>query len=305
MRLSWRARGCSRPLATRAGRDREPDRLDRASDDSRPRPSSDRRLRRLPRGARARRRRPDRPRGDRDPRVRAAHVAHARRLPARDRRRVPAGRGAVRPTGTRLCVQLFHGGREQIATAPRSPALAPSAVPSPVSARSRERRAATSSSRSSPATRGSRARGRGWARRGRDLRGASLPDRAVLRSRAQSSRATPGPRACPSGDRAGQFALPRPDSRSGRAFPVTPGTRRRSRRSPSREGVDYLSVALGESSSYLGSVGIVPPPPCRRRRRCRPCLELPARSACRRDLTVVDPELLRLIARPPCATPRA
>ena len=42
-------------------------------------------------------------------------------------RRVAA---AVRPHGTRLFVQLFHGGREQIASAPRSPALAPSAVPS-------------------------------------------------------------------------------------------------------------------------------------------------------------------------------
>jgi hypothetical protein len=27
------------------------------------------------------------------------------------------------------------------------------------------------------------------------------------------------------------------------------------------EGADYVSVALGESSTYLGSVGIVPPPP--------------------------------------------
>jgi 2,4-dienoyl-CoA reductase-like NADH-dependent reductase (Old Yellow Enzyme family)/thioredoxin reductase len=37
---------------------------------------------------------------------------------------------AVRAHGTRLFVQLFHGGREQIASAPRPPALAPSAVPS-------------------------------------------------------------------------------------------------------------------------------------------------------------------------------
>ena len=42
-------------------------------------------------------------------------------------RRVAA---AVRPHGTRLLVQLFHGGREQIASPPRAPALAPSAVPS-------------------------------------------------------------------------------------------------------------------------------------------------------------------------------
>jgi 2,4-dienoyl-CoA reductase-like NADH-dependent reductase (Old Yellow Enzyme family) len=37
---------------------------------------------------------------------------------------------AVRPHGTKLFVQLFHGGREQIAGAPRPPALAPSAIPS-------------------------------------------------------------------------------------------------------------------------------------------------------------------------------
>src|SRR5688500_6322639 len=36
----------------------------------------------------------------------------------------------VRGHGTRLFVQLFHGGREQIASAPRPPALAPSAIPS-------------------------------------------------------------------------------------------------------------------------------------------------------------------------------
>lgn len=37
---------------------------------------------------------------------------------------------ALRSHGSRLFVQLFHGGREQISTAPRAPAIAPSAVPS-------------------------------------------------------------------------------------------------------------------------------------------------------------------------------
>ncbi len=37
---------------------------------------------------------------------------------------------AVRGSGARLFVQLFHGGREQISTSPRAPTLAPSAVPS-------------------------------------------------------------------------------------------------------------------------------------------------------------------------------
>jgi 2,4-dienoyl-CoA reductase-like NADH-dependent reductase (Old Yellow Enzyme family) len=38
---------------------------------------------------------------------------------------------AARPHGTKLLVQLFHGGREQFGGAPRPPAVAPSAVPSP------------------------------------------------------------------------------------------------------------------------------------------------------------------------------
>ncbi|HET9102622.1 MAG TPA: FAD-dependent oxidoreductase [Solirubrobacteraceae bacterium] len=37
---------------------------------------------------------------------------------------------AVHAHGTRLFVQLFHGGREQISSAPKAPAVAPSAVPS-------------------------------------------------------------------------------------------------------------------------------------------------------------------------------
>jgi 2,4-dienoyl-CoA reductase-like NADH-dependent reductase (Old Yellow Enzyme family)/thioredoxin reductase len=38
---------------------------------------------------------------------------------------------AVQAHGTRLFVQLFHGGREQIMSPPRRPAVAPSAVPTP------------------------------------------------------------------------------------------------------------------------------------------------------------------------------
>ena len=39
--------------------------------------------------------------------------------------------GALRPHGTKLFVQLFHGGREQISPAPRAATIAPSPVPSP------------------------------------------------------------------------------------------------------------------------------------------------------------------------------
>jgi 2,4-dienoyl-CoA reductase-like NADH-dependent reductase (Old Yellow Enzyme family) len=39
--------------------------------------------------------------------------------------------GALHEHGTKLFVQLFHGGREQISSAPRAPTIAPSPVPSP------------------------------------------------------------------------------------------------------------------------------------------------------------------------------
>ena len=38
--------------------------------------------------------------------------------------------GLIREHGSRLLVQLFHGGREQISSAPNAPAVAPSAIPS-------------------------------------------------------------------------------------------------------------------------------------------------------------------------------
>jgi 2,4-dienoyl-CoA reductase-like NADH-dependent reductase (Old Yellow Enzyme family) len=38
--------------------------------------------------------------------------------------------GLIREHGARLLVQLFHGGREQISSSPRAPAVAPSAIPS-------------------------------------------------------------------------------------------------------------------------------------------------------------------------------
>jgi 2,4-dienoyl-CoA reductase-like NADH-dependent reductase (Old Yellow Enzyme family) len=38
--------------------------------------------------------------------------------------------GLIREHGSRLLVQLFHGGREQISSSPKAPAVAPSAIPS-------------------------------------------------------------------------------------------------------------------------------------------------------------------------------
>ena len=103
------ARAPVQPARARAGRDPEPDRLDGAPDDARPRQPADRRLRRLPRGAGARRRRADRARGDRRAPLGPADLAHARRVPPGDRGRLRArgGRGspardeALRPAPAR------------------------------------------------------------------------------------------------------------------------------------------------------------------------------------------------------------
>jgi 2,4-dienoyl-CoA reductase-like NADH-dependent reductase (Old Yellow Enzyme family)/thioredoxin reductase len=174
-------------------------------------------------------------------------------------RRVAA---AVQPHGTRLFVQLFHGGREQIASAPRPPAIAPSAVPSqrfrtePRAARREEierivsgyaRSAALAAEAGLDGVEVSAAhrylaeqffdpelnrRDDEWADGSRFLR-------AVLRAvREAASDLSLGVRV--SGD-----------SGAGREIAGVAAV----------EGVDYLSVALGDSSTYLGSVGIVPPPP--------------------------------------------
>ena len=174
-------------------------------------------------------------------------------------RRVAA---AVQPHGTRLFVQLFHGGREQIASAPRAPALAPSAMPSP---RFRtEPRAARAHELEEIVA--------GFAR-GAELAAAGGLD-GVEVSAAHRYLIE-------------QLFDPKLNRRDdawsdGSAFlrdvmrvirGVAPGLAvgvRVSGDSPHgrviaevavSEGVDYVSVALGESSTYLGSVGIVPPSP--------------------------------------------
>ncbi len=174
-------------------------------------------------------------------------------------RRVAA---AVRPHGTRLVVQLFHGGREQIASAPRPPALAPSSVPSqrfrtePRAARPDEieriisgyaRSAALAAEAGLDGVEVSAAhrylveqffdpalnrRDDEWADGRRFLR-------AVLKAVRTAT-----PSLCLGVRVSGDSAL-------GPEIAETAAA----------EGVDYLSVALGDSSTYLGSVGIVPPPP--------------------------------------------
>lgn len=174
-------------------------------------------------------------------------------------RRVAA---AVQPHGTRLFVQLLHSGREQIATPPRAPALAPSAVPSP---RFRsEPRAVTAAEIEEILA--------GFARSAELAAEAGLDGIELLASQRYLIEQFVDP----------ELNLREDEWRDGRRFLVAvlravrsaaPGLclgLRLSADSPRagavvdpavEEGVDYLSLVLGDSSTYLGSVGIVPPPP--------------------------------------------
>src|SRR5438876_212694 len=169
---------------------------------------------------------------------------------------------AVRPAGTRLFVQLFHGGREQISTPPRAPALAPSAVPSP---RFRVEPRPVRADEVDEIVRGYARAAELAAEGGLDGVEISAAHRYLVE----------------------QFLDPelnrRDDSwRDGQRFLIEV-LRAVRRAAPdlclgvrlsadsecaagvadllAAEGVDYFSLALGDSSTYLGSVGIVPPPP--------------------------------------------
>ena len=168
---------------------------------------------------------------------------------------------AVHAHGTRLFVQLFHGGREQISASPRPPAVAPSAIPSlrfhveprPLSAEEIDsvvqgyaRSAALAAQAGLDGIEISAAheylaaqfftpalnrREDKWAE----------PARFLLEVLAAVRGAAPG------------LALGvrlSADSRAAEAVAADVGAH-----------ADYLSVALGASSTYRGSTGIVPPPP--------------------------------------------
>ena len=169
---------------------------------------------------------------------------------------------AVRPHGTRLFVQLLHGGREQIAGPPRPPAIAPSAVPS---ARFRAEPRALAGEEVEELIAGYARSAELATEAGLDGVELSAAHRYLIE----------------------QFLDPELNRREdewadGRRFlsgvvravrAATPGLClgvRLSADSPRaeriaellvEEGVDYLSLALGDSATYLGSVGIVPPPP--------------------------------------------
>jgi 2,4-dienoyl-CoA reductase-like NADH-dependent reductase (Old Yellow Enzyme family)/thioredoxin reductase len=167
----------------------------------------------------------------------------------------------VRGHGTRLFVQLFHGGREQIANAPRPPALAPSAIPS--RRFHVEPRALTGEEIESVVA--------GYGRAAEHAAAAGLDGVEVSAAHnylaAQFFTPELNRRTDAWGEptrfllavlsavreSAPQLALGvRLSADSDAAAAVAPGV---------AGAVDYIGVALGDSSTYLGSTGIVPPPP--------------------------------------------
>jgi 2,4-dienoyl-CoA reductase-like NADH-dependent reductase (Old Yellow Enzyme family)/thioredoxin reductase len=173
-------------------------------------------------------------------------------------RRVAA---AVQPHGTRLFVQLLHGGREQIAGPPRAPALAPSAIPSQ---RFRVAPRALRADEIEEIVQGFADSARLAAEAGLDGIEISAAHRYLVAqffdpelNRRVDEWAEPS-RFLLAVVRAVRAAAP------GLCIGV-----RMSADSPAAQRtapyltqeVDYLSLALGESPSYLGSTLIVPPPP--------------------------------------------
>lgn len=169
---------------------------------------------------------------------------------------------AVRPHGTRLFVQLFHGGREQIASAPRPPAIAPSAVPSqrfrtePRAVRSDEIERIVSGYASSAAL---------AADAGLDGVEVSAAHRYLVEQffdpalNRREDEWADGRRFLRAVLEAVRTAAP--DLCLGVRVSGDSGAGPEIAEAAVAGGVDYVSVALGDSSTYLGSVGIVPPPP--------------------------------------------
>jgi 2,4-dienoyl-CoA reductase-like NADH-dependent reductase (Old Yellow Enzyme family)/NADPH-dependent 2,4-dienoyl-CoA reductase/sulfur reductase-like enzyme len=168
---------------------------------------------------------------------------------------------AVQRQGTRLFVQLFHGGREQIATAPRPPALAPSAVPT--LRFHTEPRAIEADEIASLLE--------GYARGAANAAAAGLDGVEISAAHnylpAQFFTPVLNERADEWGEPT-RFLLAVVEAVREAAPALVVGVRLSADLEPSRAAaaalsgrVDYLSLALGDSSTYAGSTGIVPPPP--------------------------------------------
>lgn len=168
---------------------------------------------------------------------------------------------AVRPHGTRLFVQLFHGGREQIASPPRTPAISASAVPS--RRFHVEPRAATPADIESILD--------GYARSAANVAAAGLDgiEISAAHNYLAAQFFTPGlNRRDDEWAEPARFLLAVLEAVRRAARGLALGVRLSADSEAARNvvgelgsRVDYVSVALGESSTYLGAMGIVPPPP--------------------------------------------
>lgn len=168
---------------------------------------------------------------------------------------------AVRPHGTRLFVQLFHGGREQIASPPRVPALAPSAIPTQ---RFHVEPRALSDAEIAELV-------AGFARAAELAAAAGLDGVEVSAAHGYLAAQFFTPELNRRGDdwaEGSRFLLAVVDAVRAAARGLALGVRLSADSGAARAvapllagRVDYLSVALGDSSSYRGSTGIVPPPP--------------------------------------------
>jgi 2,4-dienoyl-CoA reductase-like NADH-dependent reductase (Old Yellow Enzyme family)/thioredoxin reductase len=168
---------------------------------------------------------------------------------------------AVQPHGARLFVQLFHSGREQIASPPRTPAISASAVPT--RRFHVEPRAATQTDIESIVA--------GYGRSAANVASAGL--HGIEISAAHNYLAaqffTPAlNRRDDEWAEPARFLLAVLDAVRAAAPGLALGIRLSADSEAARDvvgelagGVDYVSVALGESSTYLGAMGIVPPPP--------------------------------------------
>jgi 2,4-dienoyl-CoA reductase-like NADH-dependent reductase (Old Yellow Enzyme family)/thioredoxin reductase len=170
-------------------------------------------------------------------------------------------REAVHAHGTRLFLQLLHGGREQIASRPRPPALAPSEVPSlrfhvePRELSAEQIEAIVE----------------GHARAAVNAAAAGLDGVEISGAHnylvAQFFTPTLNRREDEWGEPT-RFVTAVIEAVRGAAPHLVVGVRL-SADSEAAQGVvgelarlvDYVSVAVGESSTYRGSTGIVPPPP--------------------------------------------
>ena len=168
---------------------------------------------------------------------------------------------AVRPHGARLFVQLFHGGREQIASPPRTPAISASAIPS--RRFHVEPRAATQADIESIVD--------GYARSAANVAAAGLDgiEISAAHNYLAAQFFTPGlNRRDDEWAEPGRFLLAVLEAVRRAARGLALGVRLSADSEAARNvvgelasRVDYVSVALGESSTYLGAMGIVPPPP--------------------------------------------